>query len=85
MSWRLPPRASKRVLIRSASRGFSTRSIRSSRHWAVRARRAMAHEPPLAAAVQLVRRNRRRWGGYLVHLGIAVLSPRALLERIEAK
>jgi cytochrome c-type biogenesis protein CcmF len=39
----------------------------------VRARRAMAGEAPAAAAVQLVRRNRRRWGGYLVHIGMAVL------------
>lgn len=39
----------------------------------VRARRAMAGESPGTAAVQLVRRNRRRWGGYLVHIGMAVL------------
>jgi cytochrome c-type biogenesis protein CcmF len=39
----------------------------------VRARRAMAHESVPVAAVQLVRRNRRRWGGYVVHVGMAVL------------
>jgi cytochrome c-type biogenesis protein CcmF len=39
----------------------------------VRARRAMASEPVPVAVVQLVRRNRRRWGGYTVHLGMAVL------------
>src|SRR5436305_13479788 len=39
----------------------------------VRARRAMAHETPAAATLSLVRRNRRRWGGYTVHIGIAVL------------
>ena len=39
----------------------------------VRARGAMAGESPGTAAVQLVRRNRRRWGGYTVHIGIAVL------------
>src|SRR4051812_37167580 len=39
----------------------------------VRARRAMAGEQPGTAAVQLMRRNRRRWGGYLVHIGMAVL------------
>src|SRR3954468_8508380 len=38
-----------------------------------RARRAMASEPVPVAAVQLVRRNRRRWGGYTIHIGMAVL------------
>ncbi len=38
-----------------------------------RARRAMAGEPPPRALVALVRRNRRRYGGYIVHIGIAVL------------
>jgi cytochrome c-type biogenesis protein CcmF len=39
----------------------------------VRARRAMSREPIPLALVSLVRRNRRRYGGYLVHLGMAVL------------
>jgi len=39
----------------------------------VRARRAMADEAPPTALVALVRRNRRRYGGYIVHVGIAVL------------
>jgi cytochrome c-type biogenesis protein CcmF len=38
-----------------------------------RARRAMAGEPVPRALLALVRRNRRRYGGYIVHLGIAVL------------
>jgi cytochrome c-type biogenesis protein CcmF len=38
-----------------------------------RARRATTGEPVPAAVVALVRRNRRRYGGYLVHLGIAVV------------
>ena len=38
----------------------------------VRARRAMTGEPPPVALVALVRRNRRRYGGYIVHAGIAV-------------
>jgi cytochrome c-type biogenesis protein CcmF len=38
-----------------------------------RARRAMAGEAAPRAVVALVRRNRRRYGGYIVHLGIAVL------------
>jgi cytochrome c-type biogenesis protein CcmF len=39
----------------------------------VRARRAMAGEALPRAFTALVRRNRRRYGGYIVHLGIAVL------------
>ena len=38
-----------------------------------RARRAMAREPLPLALASLVRRNRRRYGGYVVHLGMAVL------------
>jgi cytochrome c-type biogenesis protein CcmF len=38
----------------------------------IRARGAMSHEPPPIALVQLVRRNRRRYGGYIVHAGLAV-------------
>ena len=37
------------------------------------ARRAMSGEPAPLALVSLVRRNRRRYGGYVVHLGIALL------------
>jgi cytochrome c-type biogenesis protein CcmF len=39
----------------------------------VGARRAMTSEGPARAVVSLVRRNRRRYGGYTVHLGMAVL------------
>jgi cytochrome c-type biogenesis protein CcmF len=39
----------------------------------VRARRALAGEPAAVALVALVRRNRRRYGGYIVHVGMAVL------------
>jgi cytochrome c-type biogenesis protein CcmF len=38
-----------------------------------RVRRAIAGEPLPLAFVSLVRRNRRRYGGYLAHIGIAVL------------
>ncbi len=38
-----------------------------------RARRAMSDDGPLRAVVSLVARNRRRYGGYVVHVGIAVL------------
>jgi cytochrome c-type biogenesis protein CcmF len=39
----------------------------------VGARRAMSSEGPARALVSLVRRNRRRYGGYTVHVGMAVL------------
>jgi cytochrome c-type biogenesis protein CcmF len=39
----------------------------------VRARRAMADEPVPLALVTLIARNRRRYGGYVVHAGIALL------------
>jgi cytochrome c-type biogenesis protein CcmF len=39
----------------------------------VGARRAMSGEAPPRALVSLVSRNRRRYGGYLVHVGVAVL------------
>src|SRR5262249_49427435 len=38
-----------------------------------RARRATTGEAVPAAVIALVRRNRRRYGGYLVHLGMAVI------------
>ena len=39
----------------------------------VRARRAMTGEAVPIAFVTLIRRNRRRYGGYVIHLGMAVL------------
>jgi cytochrome c-type biogenesis protein CcmF len=39
----------------------------------VGARRAMTHEAAPTAFIQLLRRNRRRYGGYIVHAGVAVL------------
>jgi cytochrome c-type biogenesis protein CcmF len=38
-----------------------------------RVRRAVSGEIPPVALLELVRRNRRRYGGYIVHIGIAVL------------
>jgi cytochrome c-type biogenesis protein CcmF len=39
----------------------------------VGARRAMSGDSPPAALVNLVRRNRRRYGGYLIHAGVTIL------------
>ena len=38
-----------------------------------RVRRAASREAPPLALVALIRRNRRRYGGYIVHVGMAVL------------
>src|SRR5256885_10570784 len=38
-----------------------------------RARAAVSSEAPGTALLKLVRRNRRRYGGYVVHVGMAVL------------
>jgi cytochrome c-type biogenesis protein CcmF len=38
----------------------------------IRARRAMTSEAPPIALLGLVRRNRRRYGGYIVHAGVAI-------------
>jgi cytochrome c-type biogenesis protein CcmF len=38
-----------------------------------RARARIEDENPLTALVHLVRRNRQRWGGYIVHVGIVVM------------
>jgi cytochrome c-type biogenesis protein CcmF len=49
-------------------------AVSAQEYWrGLQARRAMASESPPVALFQLVRRNRRRYGGYLVHVGIAVL------------
>ena len=53
--------------------GFVFASIGQEFYRGTRARRAMAGEAPPRALLALVRRNRRRYGGYVVHLGIAVL------------
>ncbi len=39
-----------------------------------RARRSMTGEPPIRALVWLVGRNRRRYGGYVVHLGVLFMA-----------
>jgi len=39
----------------------------------VRARRAMSNDGPIRAVISLVGRNRRRYGGYVIHAGMALL------------
>jgi cytochrome c-type biogenesis protein CcmF len=52
--------------------GFVAAAVGQEFWRGVRARRAMASEPAPVALAQLVRRNRRRYGGYIVHVGVAV-------------
>jgi cytochrome c-type biogenesis protein CcmF len=53
--------------------GFVVGSVGQEFYRGTRARIAIAHEPPPLALLALVRRNRRRYGGYIVHIGIAVM------------
>jgi cytochrome c-type biogenesis protein CcmF len=52
---------------------FALASVAQEFWRGVRVRRAMAHEPAPLALAALVKRNRRRYGGYVVHIGMAVL------------
>jgi cytochrome c-type biogenesis protein CcmF len=53
--------------------GFAIGSAGQEFFRGTRVRRAMSGEPAPVALLGLVRRNRRRYGGYVVHIGIAVL------------
>jgi cytochrome c-type biogenesis protein CcmF len=53
--------------------GFVLGTILQEFYKGVGARMRMHDENPLAALVRLVARNRRRYGGYVVHLGIVVM------------
>lgn len=39
----------------------------------VRARQAMVGEDPFTALLHLIRKNRRRYGGYIIHLGVVMM------------
>jgi cytochrome c-type biogenesis protein CcmF len=52
---------------------FAVASVAQESWLGTRARRSMTGEPAPVAFTGLVRRNRRRYGGYLVHVGVAVL------------
>jgi cytochrome c-type biogenesis protein CcmF len=56
-----------------ACAAFVVGSIAQEFFRGTRARRAIAHERVPIALLALVRRNRRRYGGYVVHVGMAVL------------
>jgi cytochrome c-type biogenesis protein CcmF len=66
-------RGSVTALLLFGLAGFVVAVIAQEFWSGVRARRAVAREPVPVALVSLVRRNRRRYGGYRVHLGVMVL------------
>jgi cytochrome c-type biogenesis protein CcmF len=59
------------VLFCAAAFVFASVGQEFWRGW--RVRRSTSTDSPLFALVSMVRRNRRRYGGYIVHVGIAVL------------
>jgi cytochrome c-type biogenesis protein CcmF len=66
-------RGSTTALILFGLAGFVAAVVAQEFAQGLRARRAVASEAIPVALVSLVRRNRRRYGGYLVHLGVMVL------------
>ena len=71
--WPGGPSSRPFALIMFALAGFVLTSVGQELWRGVAARRAMTHDPVPLALVQLIRRNRRRYGGYTVHAGLAVL------------
>jgi len=71
--WPGGPSSRPFALIMFALAGFVLTSVVQELCRGVAARRGMTHEPVPLAFVRLIRRNRRRYGGYTVHAGLAVL------------
>jgi cytochrome c-type biogenesis protein CcmF len=71
--WPGGPSSRPFALIMFSLAGFVLTSVAQELWRGVAARRAMTHDPVPVALVGLVRRNRRRYGGYIVHAGLAVL------------
>jgi cytochrome c-type biogenesis protein CcmF len=65
--------SSPRAMLMFCAGAFVLGSIGQEFWRGVRARRAMSADSLPRALISLVRRNRRRYGGYIVHLGMAVL------------
>ena len=68
-----PAEDSIRALLMFAFGAFVLAVVWQELFRGVRARRAMAGEAPPRALFNLIGRNRRRYGGYVVHAGITVL------------
>ncbi|MBV8997630.1 MAG: heme lyase CcmF/NrfE family subunit, partial [Solirubrobacterales bacterium] len=71
--WPGGPSSRPFALIMFALAGFVLTSVAQELWRGVAARRAMTHDAVPVALVGLIRRNRRRYGGYIVHAGLAVL------------
>src|SRR5580700_9083594 len=71
--WPGGPSSRPFALIMFALAGFVLTSVGQELVRGVAARRAMTHDLVPVALVQLVRRNRRRYGGYIVHAGFAIM------------
>jgi cytochrome c-type biogenesis protein CcmF len=59
-------------IVALALAGFTAGTIAQEFARGIRARRRMHGEPAPIAFVRLVARNRRRYGGYLVHVGVLI-------------
>lgn len=71
--WPGGPSSRPFALIMFSLAGFVLASVVQELGRGVAARRAMTHDAVPIAFVRLIRRNRRRYGGYIVHAGLAVL------------
>jgi cytochrome c-type biogenesis protein CcmF len=61
------------ALVAYALCGFVTGTIVQEFYKGIRARQSIHNEPVVVAFMHLVGRNRRRYGGYIVHAGIVML------------
>jgi cytochrome c-type biogenesis protein CcmF len=71
--WNGGPSSRPFALIMFALGAFVLASVAQELTRGVAARRAMTHDVVPVAFVRLVRRNRRRYGGYIVHAGFAIM------------
>jgi cytochrome c-type biogenesis protein CcmF len=71
--WSGGPSSRPFALIMFALAGFVLASVLQEMWRGTAARRSMTHDAVPVAFVGLVRRNRRRYGGYIVHAGLVVL------------
>jgi cytochrome c-type biogenesis protein CcmF len=71
--WPGGPSSRPLALIMFSLAGFVLASVIQELWRGVAARRAMTHDVVPVALIGLIRRNRRRYGGYIVHGGLAVL------------
>jgi cytochrome c-type biogenesis protein CcmF len=71
--WKGGPSSRPFALIMFALAGFVLASVFQEMWRGTAARRAITHDVVPVAFVSLVRRNRRRYGGYIVHAGLAIM------------